>query len=127
MERIRHHYRVDGLTIDDIDGLSKDYFEDLARNRCSLKELSEIFPAARRKCKYFPLIPELLEFLAEIRTHREISRVSLPEPNRTEEEIKKGKEGVSVINQILRGEITEEEGQKKIKELGLIEGTNKPF
>lgn len=119
MERLRHHYRVDSLTIEDIEGLSKDYFEDLTRHRCSIKELSEIFPAARRKCKYFPLIPELLEILSELRTHREVARLSLPEPPRTEEEIIKSKKGMAVITAIISGEITEEEGQKKMKELGL--------
>lgn len=92
MIRLSFHYPNSGHTENGIEIIAEDWGMDFSAARVSQENFSRMVILARRRCKFFPSLADMLEFSREIsemdRRNRE-TVLSLPEPAMTKAQMEK--------------------------------------
>ena len=69
LAKLYSHYPEAGHNGDSLRQISADYFEDLTDDRTSAEEFADAVKLARRRCKFFPKIADIIEFRNELRAN----------------------------------------------------------
>lgn len=69
LAKLCSHYPEAGHNGDSLRQISADYFEDLTDDRTSSEEFAEVVKLARRRCKFFPKIADIIELRNELRAN----------------------------------------------------------
>lgn len=124
------HYPEAGHNSRSIGNLARDYHEDLTAEGVKPAQFSKAVSMARRRCRFFPKVAEILSCVAEIR-QEEIRKLELgggvkqlevttSHHDLTPEERERNKARAQVYEDLLCKKITAEEATEAMEALGLI-------
>ncbi len=128
--RLLNHYPESGHNGATIKRLADDYFEDMIDEGVTLRQFERGISAARKTCRFFPKVFELLVLIREDRGRIDQrptqNRIALPdqttEHDLTPEEIEKNKKRIKVITDMLAKKLTIEEAEEMVKSPEVFSG-----
>lgn len=113
-----YHYPEAGHNGATLRGICEDYFEDFTEDRTSAEEFTQIVKLARKRCKFFPKVSDLMELRNELRANPIRKPVSglIEEESlvKTPEMMEAGKRNCKLISMMLKYGISHEDAQKKM-------------
>lgn len=84
--RLISHYPEAAHTGATLRAISTDYFEDLTEDRTSQEEFLQVVKLARRRCKFFPKVSDIIELRNELRNELRANPPRKPVAGLIEEE-----------------------------------------
>ncbi len=122
--RLYSHYPESGHDLDGLQQIAADYFEDLTDDRTSQEEFLQVVKLARRRCKFFPKIADIIELRNELRANpirKPVAGLIAEESLvKTPEMIAAGKRNCEIVGLMLAHGIDEKEAGK------MLDGMEKP-
>lgn len=118
LAKLCSHYPEAGHNGDSLRQISADYFEDLTDEGVTAGQFSQAIKMARRRCKFFPKVVEILECVAEIRKNpprQPVAGLIADESLvKTQEMMATGKRNCAIVRLMLRHGISTEDAEKML-------------
>ncbi len=117
------HYPESGHNGTTLGLVANDYYDDLVSEDVSRNEFKYSIIEVRKKCKFFPKMADILEAVNEYRKNPppsntlKIAEDCGEEAPLTPEQEERNNKRIVILSQISSGEISYEEGTKKIEAL----------
>lgn len=118
LARLVFHYPEAGHNGGTLNGVARDYFEDLTEDRTSAEEFADAVKLARRRCKFFPKIADIIELREELRAapiRKPVAGLIEAESLvKTPEMMEEGKRNCKIVRLMLEHGISNEAAEKML-------------
>jgi len=115
LAKLYSHYPEAGHNGDSLRQISADYFEDLTDDRTSQAEFLQAVKLARRRCKFFPKIADIIELRNELRANpirKPVAGLIEESMERTPEMQAEGELNLEIIRVMISQHVNPEEARE---------------
>lgn len=115
--RLSRHYPNSGITEDGLVDIIEDWHMDFNQCRISPEMFARMVILARRRCKFFPVIAEMLDFyreISEMDRRNKNTVLSLPEPEISEDQLRINKAILTKAMSLFGSGLTPEDSEKEM-------------